>query len=82
MIALEVPLKFMWPEAVIEPAVAMMCASCVVQDEAYGVTYMEMVTTSVAQVALDCACPVVQNPWLTIRDITDLPKEEGDDNCL
>ena len=64
---LEVRLEFTQPEAVVEPAVAMMCASCVVQDEASGVTYMEMMD---------------QNSQLTIRDITDLPKEEGDDNCL
>ena len=59
-----------------------MCASHVVQVEASRVTYMEMVTTSMGQVALDCACPVVQNPQFTIRDLTDLPKEEGDNNCL
>ena len=51
----------MQPEVVIEPAIATMCASHVVQDEASGVTYMEMVTTSVGQVALNCAHPVVQN---------------------
>ena len=82
VIALKVPLEFIQPEVVIEPAIATMCASCVVQDEASGVTYMEMVTTSVGQVTLNCANPVVQNPQLTIRDINDLPKEEGDDNHL
>ena len=82
VMALEVPLEFMQPEAVIEPAIATVCASHVVQDEASGVNYMEMVTTSMGQVTLDCAHPVVQNPQLTIRDITNLPKEEGDDNCL
>ena len=44
-IALQVPLEFMQPEAVIEPAIATMCASRVVQDEASGVTYMDTVTT-------------------------------------
>ena len=82
MIALEVPLEFMQPEVVVEPAIATMCASCVVQDEASEVTYMEMVTTSVGWVALNCAHPVVQNPWLTIRNITNLPTEEGDNNHL
>ena len=82
VIALKVPMEFTQPEVVTELAVSMMCTSHVVQDEASGVTYMEMVTTSVGWVALDCACPMVQNPWLTIRDITNLPKEEGDDNCL
>ena len=39
-IALELPLEFMQPEAVIEPVVATMCTSCVVQDEVSGVTYI------------------------------------------
>ena len=33
-------------EAMGKPAVATMCASHVVQDEASGIIYMEMVTTS------------------------------------
>ena len=82
MVALEVPLEFMQPEVVIESAIATMCARHVVQDETSGVTYMETVTTSMGWVALDCAHPVVQTPRLTIRDITNLPKEEGDDNHL
>ena len=62
MIALEVPLEFMQPEVVIEPAIATMCASHVVQDKASWVTYMETVTTSMGWVALNCAHPVVQDP--------------------
>ena len=62
--------------------VAMMCASHVVQDEASRVTYIEMVTTSVGQVAPGHTCLVVQTPQLTIKNITNLPKEEGDNNCL
>ena len=81
-IALEVSLEFMQPEVVIEPAVPTMCASHVVQDEASGVTYMEMVTTSVGLVALKYTLLAVKNPQLTIKDITDLPKEERDDNHL
>ena len=81
-IALKVPLEFMQPEAVIKPMVAMMCASHVVQDEASGVTYMEMVTTSMGQVTLGATCPAAQNPQLTTKDITNLPKEEGDNNHL
>ena len=38
--------------AVMEPTVATMSASCIVKDEATGVTYMDTVTTSVGQVAL------------------------------
>ena len=80
--AFEVPLGSMQPEVVVEPMVATMCASCIVQDEASGIIYMEMVTTSMGQVAPGCTCPVAQNPWLTIKDVTDLPKEERYDNCF
>ena len=34
-------------EAVMEPTVATMSASCIVKDEATGVTYMDTMTTSV-----------------------------------
>ena len=45
--ALEVPLEFTQPEVAIKPAVATMCASHVIQDEASRVTYMETVTISI-----------------------------------
>ena len=38
--------------AVMEPTVAMMSTSCIVKDEATGVTYMDTVTTSMGRVAL------------------------------
>ena len=47
LIASEAPLEPMKPEVIVEPTVAMVCASCIVQDEATGITYMDMVTTSV-----------------------------------
>ena len=43
----EVPLELMQLEAMVEPALAMVCASHIVQDKASGITYMETVTTSV-----------------------------------
>ena len=79
--ALKVPLEFTLPEVAIKPAVATMCASHVIQDEACEVTYMETVTTSIGWVALRHIHPVTQNPWLTIEDITDLPIE-GNNDCL
>ena len=75
-------LEYARPEAVIEPTVAMMCASHVVQDEASRVTYMETVTTSIGWVVLGHTCPATQDPWLNIEDITDLPREEGDNDHL
>ena len=61
------------PEVMVEPTVATVYASCIVQDEASGVMYMEMVTTSMGQVALGCSHPVAQIPGLTIEEVTDLP---------
>ena len=61
------------PEAMVKPMVALMCAGCIVQDEATGITYMDMVTTSVGQVSLGSSCLVAQTPGLTIEDVTDLP---------
>ena len=58
----EVPLEHMQPETMGKPTVAKKCASHVVQDEASGITYMEMVTTSVGKVALRWTCPAAPNP--------------------
>ena len=71
--AFKVPLEPMQPEAMVEPMVGTVCASCIVQDEARGITYMETVTTSVGQVAFGCSHPVAQIPRLTIEEVTDLP---------
>ena len=58
----EVTLEPKQPEAMVEPTVATMCASHIVQDEAMGITYMDMVTTSVGQVALGSSCLAAHNP--------------------
>ena len=42
----EALLEPLWLEAVMEPTVAMMCASHIMKDEAMGVTYMDTITTS------------------------------------
>ena len=57
---------------IVEPTVAIMCTSHIVQDKAMGITYMDMVTTSVGQVALGSSCLVAQTPRLTIEDVRDL----------
>ena len=64
MIALKAPLEFTQPKVVIEPAVATMCTSPVVQDKASGVSYMEMVTTSVGWVALTVPAQWFKTPGL------------------
>ena len=57
----------------VEPVVATMCTSCIVQDETMGVTYMDMVTTSMGRVVLRSSCLVACPPGPTIENITNLP---------
>ena len=73
MTAIEDPWELMQPEVMAEPMVAMMCTSCIIQDEITGVTYMDTVTTSMGRVALRSSCLMTQTPRLTIEDITNLP---------
>ena len=49
-----------------------MSASCIVKDEAMGVTYMDTVTTSVGQVALSGHEQEALTQGPIIEDITDL----------
>ena len=71
--AIKAPMEPMQLKMMAEPAVAMMCTSCIVQDETMGVTYMDMVTTSVGRVALRSSYMAVHPPRSTIEDVTDLP---------
>ena len=54
------------------PTVAMMYATCIVQDEATGVTYMDTVTTLVGRMALGNPCMAANLQGPTVEDITDL----------
>ena len=54
------------------PGVATMSASHVVLDEATGVTYMDMVTTSVGKVTLSSPGGKIPMPGPKIEDVTDL----------
>ena len=56
------------------PTVAMVYSTCIVQDKATGVTYMDMVTASVKAVALQNPCMAANLQGPTMEDITDLPK--------
>ena len=60
-------------EIMAEPVIATMCTSHIIQDETMGVTYMDMVITSVGRVALSSSHVVTCPPRPTIEDITDLP---------
>ena len=50
-----------------------MCATHLVKDEATGVTYMDMVTTSMGRVALGSSCVVANPHGPIIEDITNSP---------
>ena len=58
--------------AVVEPTMVTMSASCIVKDEATGVTYMDTVTTSVGQVALSGPKLGTPTKGPIIEDIMDL----------
>ena len=58
--------------AVLVPTVATMSASCIVKDEAMGVTYMDTVTTSVGWVAISGPEQEASTQGPIIEDITDL----------
>ena len=58
--------------AVMEPTVVTMSTSCIVKDEATGVTYMDTMTTSVGQVALSGPNQGTPAKGPIIEDITDL----------
>ena len=73
MATIETPMEPMQLEIMAESVVVTMCTSCIVQDETMGVTYMDIVTTSMGRVALRSSCLVVCPPGPTIEDITDLP---------
>ena len=58
--------------AVVEPTVATMSTSCIVKDEATGMTYMDITTTSVGQVTLSGPNQGTPAKGPIIEDITDL----------
>ena len=70
---IEAPPEIREPDMLMEPTVAMMYATCIVQDEATRVTYMDTVTASVGRVALKNPhmAATLQGP--TVEDITNLP---------
>ena len=72
MATIEVPMEPMQLSIMVEPAVAAMCTSHIIQDETMRITYMDVVTTSIGRVALSSSCLVVCPPRPTIEDITNL----------
>ena len=58
--------------AVLAPTVATMSTSCIIKDEATGVTYMHTVTTSVGWVTLSGPKQKASTPGPIMEDVTDL----------
>ena len=52
------------------PRISTMSTSCIIRDEAMGVTYMDMVTTSIGRVALSGPDSEASSQGPTIEDIT------------
>ena len=69
---IEPPWETRQPDTLMGPAVAMMYATHIVQDEATGVTYMDTVTTFMGRVALGNCHMAANLQGPTIEDITDL----------
>ena len=58
-------------ELVTAPGIASMSSSCIVRDELTGVTYMDMVTTSIGRVAISGPGQEASPTGPTIEDIMD-----------
>ena len=52
------------------PGISTMSISCIIRDEVMGVTYMDMVTTSVGRVALSSPDSEASSQGPTIEDVT------------
>ena len=70
--ACDVPPDPLQIAAVIELTVVMMSASCIVKDEATGVTFMDTVTTSMGRVTLSGPEQGTPTKGPIIEDITNL----------
>ena len=69
--------KVRQPAMLVEPTVMTMYATCIVQDEATGVTYMDMVTGLVGRVALRNPCMVATLPGATVEELAEEDLVEG-----
>ena len=73
MAAIKASMEAMQMEIMMEPALATMCTSHIIQDETTGVPNMDMVTTSVGRVALSSSSLTTCPSGPTIEEVTDLP---------
>ena len=69
--ASEVPHDTLSIGVVATPGISTMSTSHIIRDEAMGVTYMDMVTTSIRRVALSGPDQEASSQGPTIEDVTD-----------
>ena len=61
----------------VEPVVMSMYATCIVQDEVTGVTFVDTVTVSVGRVALGNPCMAATLPGATVAELAEEDMVEG-----
>ena len=69
-VALELPLGTMPFGVVVAPRISMVSISCIMRDEATGITYMDTVTTSIGRVALSGPDSEASSSGPTVKDVT------------
>ena len=69
--ASEVPCGTVSIGVMVTPGISTMSTSCIIRDEATGVTYMDTVTTSIGRVALSSPDSEASSQGPTIEDVTD-----------
>ena len=67
---LEAPMGTMPIGLVATPGISTMSVSCIMRDEATGITYMDTITTSIGRVALSGPDLEASSTGPTIKDVT------------
>ena len=67
----EVPIGTLSMGLVMTPGISSMSSSCIVKDDATGLTYVDTVTTSIGRIILSGPDPNASSMGPTIEDITD-----------
>ena len=71
-VTIEVPQELTPPSLLVGPAMTMLMLTRVNQDEATGITYVDMVTASMGLVALWTSCMAVHPGISMLKDVTDV----------
>ena len=73
-VAIEAPQEVRPPDLMVGPTVATLLATQISQDKVTGITYVDTVTTSVGQVALETTHMAADPRGPILEDITDITK--------